>query len=110
MKKQLKEKQVKKLMATVKKGAVLAATALILSDSPFAVVTAFAENQADTGAQLVVQPENQMIDAKSTIDQSYYENRVQNLGFVVNNNQFENWNVAYDDSNIFNYSLYDWRR
>ncbi|SDN89388.1 hypothetical protein SAMN04487774_11283 [Enterococcus faecalis] len=73
MKKQLKEKQLQKKMATAKKGAVLAATALILSNSPVAVMTAFAEGQGDAGVQQpVVQQEKQAVAVQSSIDQSIY--------------------------------------
>lgn len=83
MKKQLKEKQLQKRMVTAKKGAVLAATALILSNSPVAVMTAFAENQADTGTQPAVQQENKAVDVKSSIDQSIYGNLLKILLFKL---------------------------
>ncbi|MEB8146544.1 toxin Cry1Ac domain D-VI-related protein [Enterococcus faecalis] len=73
MKKQLKEKQLQKRMATAKKGAVLAATALILSNSPVVVMTAFAEGQEDASIQQsVVQQEKQAVEVQSSIDQSIY--------------------------------------
>ncbi|HCT9166128.1 TPA: hypothetical protein OUB70_001692 [Enterococcus faecalis] len=91
MKNQLKEKQLQKRMATAKKGAVLAATALILSNSPVAVMTAFAENQADTGAQPAVQQENKSIDVKSSIDQSIYGNLLKNSTLQIANGRITDW-------------------
>lgn len=91
MKNQLKEKQLQKRMATAKKGAVLAATALILSNSPVAVMTAFAENQADTGAQPAVQQENKSIDVKSSIDQSIYGNLLKNPTLQIADGRITDW-------------------
>lgn len=105
MKKQLKEKQLKKRMVTVKKGVVVAATALILSNSPMAVVTALAESQIDGEIQTKVEQENKNMEVKAMIDESRYGNRVQDLDFIVNNNQFEKWNLGYDDSASSDYSL-----
>ncbi|NFA64812.1 hypothetical protein EUZ69_12735 [Enterococcus faecalis] len=97
MKNQLKEKQLQKRMATAKKGAVLAATALILSNSPVAVMTAFAENQADTGAQ-AVQQENKSIDVKSSIDQSIYGNLLKNSTLQIADGRITNWTTFIQSS------------
>ncbi|MDD0851423.1 toxin Cry1Ac domain D-VI-related protein, partial [Enterococcus faecalis] len=73
MKKRLKEKQLKKRMVTAKKGVVVATTALILSNSPVAVITAFAEGQTN-----VHQEAEKAIEEKSTIDQGIYGNILEN--------------------------------
>lgn len=91
MKKQLKEKQLQKRMATAKKGAVLAATTLILSNSPVSVMTAFAENQTDTGTQSAVQQENKSIDVKSSIDQSIYGNLLKNPTLQIADGRITDW-------------------
>ena len=94
MKKQLKEKQLQKRMATAKKGAVLAATALILSNSPVAVMTAFAEGEGQTDIQQpVVQQEQQRVEAKSSIDQSVYGNLLKNPTLRISDNQLTDWTI-----------------
>ena len=101
MKKREKEKQLKRRMTTAKKGTVLAATALILSNSPVAVVTAFAENQADSEVQLqpVIEQENKMVEAKSTIDQSIYGNLIPAINFSEEEYQFVNYKTTNYKSN-----------
>ncbi|EHQ9041247.1 hypothetical protein KI121_002596 [Enterococcus faecalis] len=92
MKKQLKEKQLKKRIATAKKGTVLAATAMILSNSPVAVMTAFAEGQEDLSIQqAVVQQEKQAVEVQSSIDQSIYRNLLKNPTLRINDNQLTDW-------------------
>lgn len=81
MKKQLKEKQLKKRMATAKK-VVVAATALILSNSSVAVVTAFGEGQTN------VQQKD-----KTTIDQSVYGNLLKNSKLKITENQLTDWTI-----------------
>ena len=92
MKKQLKEKQLQKRMATAKKGAVLAATALILSNSPVAVMTAFAEGEGQVDVQQpVVSQEQQAVESKSSIDQSIYGNLLENPTMKREGNTLPGW-------------------
>ncbi|MDD0851425.1 toxin Cry1Ac domain D-VI-related protein, partial [Enterococcus faecalis] len=93
MKKRETEKQLKKRMTTAKKGPVLAATALILSNSPVSVVTAFAENQANSEVQLqpIVQQEKQTVEVKSTIDQSIYGNLLKNPTLQIADGRITDW-------------------
>ncbi|EGO8326745.1 hypothetical protein E0T50_002692 [Enterococcus faecalis] len=94
MKKQLKEKQLQKRMATAKKGAVLAATALILSNSPVAVMTAFAEGEGQVDVQQpVVSQEQQAVESKSSIDQSIYGNLLKNPTLRITDNQLTDWTI-----------------
>lgn len=98
MKKQLKEKQLKKRMATVKKGTVLAATALILGNSPIAFVTAFADNQMDLGVQPVAQQENESVKVNPVIDQSIYGNLLKNPTLQISNNRVTDWTTFIQNS------------
>ncbi len=74
---------------------MVAATALILSNSPVAVATSFAENKtSDAGTQSAIQLGNQMVDFKpAAIDQSIYGNSLKNPTLRISGNQLTDWTI-----------------
>lgn len=99
-------KTIKKKNGYSKKGVLVAATALILSNSPVAFVTTFAEGKTnvqqenvtsflegelETEVQSSVQQENKNTEAKTTIDQSIYGNLLKNPTMKREGNTLPGW-------------------